>query len=39
MSPQVLQDYVDGCIAMEAEKNGFATEQETLEFLNSIKDA
>lgn len=39
MSPQVLEDYIDGYMAMEAEKRGFATPEETQAFLNSLTDA
>jgi hypothetical protein len=39
MSPQVLEDYLDGYLATEAGKNGFASHEETEAFLNSIKDA
>lgn len=39
MSPQVLEDYIDGYMAMEAEKGGFATPEETQAFLNSLADA
>lgn len=39
MSPQVLQDYVDAQLAMEAEKNGLASVEETEVFLNSLRNA
>ena len=39
MSPQVLEDYIDGYMAMEAEKRGFATPEDTQAFLNSLTDA
>jgi hypothetical protein len=39
MSPQVLEDYVDGMLALEAEKRGFASDEETQALLNSLRDA
>ena len=39
MSPEVLEDYVDARLAMQAEEQGFATEQETIDFLSAIRDA
>lgn len=39
MSPEVLEDYVDARLAMQAEEHGFATEQETIDFLSAIRDA
>jgi PHD/YefM family antitoxin component YafN of YafNO toxin-antitoxin module len=39
MSPQVLEDYIDGHLAMEAEKGGFASPEETDAFLNSLRNA
>lgn len=39
MSPQVLQDYIDGYLALEAEKKGFASPKETEQFLNSLRNA
>ncbi len=39
MSPQVLQDYIDGFLAAQAEKEGFASPEETEEFLNTLRNA
>jgi hypothetical protein len=39
MSPEVLEDYVEGRLAMQAAESGFATEEETTEFLNAIHNA
>jgi hypothetical protein len=39
MSPQVLEDYLDGYLAMEAEKNGMASPEETQAFLETIRNA
>jgi hypothetical protein len=39
MSPEVLEDYIDGYLALEAEKRGFASPEETASFLNSLRDA
>ena len=39
MSPEVLQDYVDAQLALQAEKEGFATDEEVDTLLNSIRNA
>lgn len=39
MSPQVLQDYMDGFLATQAEKEGFASHEETEVFLNTLRNA
>lgn len=39
MSPEVLADYVDARLAMHAEDEGFASEEETAAFLDSIRNA
>ncbi len=39
LSPQVLEDYIDGFLATEAEKGGFATPEETEAFLKQFRDA
>lgn len=39
MSPQVLEDYIDGYLAMDAEKGGFASAEQVQAFLNSLSDA
>ena len=39
MSPEVLADYVDARLAMQAEEEGFASEAETTAFLDSIRNA
>ncbi|HEY4712626.1 MAG TPA: hypothetical protein VIH30_00050 [Aquirhabdus sp.] len=39
MSPEVLEDYVDARLAMQAETEGFATDEETKAFLTSIHNA
>ncbi|GAC1378007.1 MAG: hypothetical protein NVS3B3_21730 [Aquirhabdus sp.] len=39
MSPEVLEDYVDARLAMQAENEGFATDEETKAFLTSIHNA
>lgn len=39
MSPEVLEDYVDARLAMQAETEGFATDEETQKFLDSIHNA
>jgi ATP-dependent Clp protease adapter protein ClpS len=39
MSPEVLEDYVDARLAMQAETEGFATDAETKAFLTSIHNA
>ena len=39
MSPQVLEDYIDGHLAMEAEKNGMLSPEETEKFLAQFRDA
>ena len=36
MSPQVLEDYIDGRMAMEAQKGGFASPEEIQAFLNTL---
>jgi prevent-host-death family protein len=39
MSPEVLEDYVDARLAMQAEAEGFATTKETTDFLASLRHA
>ena len=39
MSPEVLEDYVDARLAMQAQAEGFATDEETQKFLDSIHNA
>jgi PHD/YefM family antitoxin component YafN of YafNO toxin-antitoxin module len=39
LTPQALEDMIDGMLAEEAEKKGFATDEEVEELLKSIKDA
>jgi PHD/YefM family antitoxin component YafN of YafNO toxin-antitoxin module len=39
MSPQVLEDYIDGQLALEAEKNGMLSPEETEKFLAQFRDA
>lgn len=39
MSPEVLEDYVDARLAMQAETEGFASDEETQSFLASIHNA
>lgn len=39
MSPQVLEDYIDRYMALEAEKGGFASQIDIDNFLTSLKDA
>jgi ureidoglycolate hydrolase len=39
MSQEVLDDYVDARLAMQAEEEGFASDQETSDFLESIRNA
>ena len=39
MSPEVLADYVDARLAMQAQDEGFASEEETAAFLDSIQNA
>lgn len=39
MSQEVLDDYVDARLAMQAEEEGFASDQETSDFLDSIRNA
>jgi len=39
MSPEVLEDYVDARLAMQAEAEGFATTEETTDFLASLRHA
>lgn len=39
MSPEVLEDYLDGYLAIEAEKSGMLTHEETEQFLNQFRDA
>jgi hypothetical protein len=36
MSPQVLEDYIDGRLAMEAEKDGFASPEDTAAFVKTL---
>jgi prevent-host-death family protein len=36
MSPEVLEDYVDARLAMQAQDEGFATEEETTAFITSL---
>jgi hypothetical protein len=39
MSPQVLEDYIDGYLATKAEQGGFASAKETQEFMNALRNA
>ncbi len=39
MSPEVLEDYVDARLAMQAAEQGFATDEETAEFLSTLQHA
>lgn len=39
MSPQVLQDYMDGYLATQAEAEGMASVAETATFLNQFRHA
>ena len=39
MSPSLLEDYVDARLAMAAEAEGFASDEEMQDFLNSIRHA
>ncbi len=39
MSPEVLEDYVDARLAMQAAEQGFATDEETAEFLSTLHHA
>lgn len=39
LSPQAIQDFIDGYLAQQAEKEGFLSIEETEEFLNSIRNA
>lgn len=39
MSPQVLEDYVDGILAMQAERNGMLTAEESEAVLNKFRHA
>ncbi len=39
MSPEVLEDYVEGQLATEALAEGFATDAQVEALLNSVKDA
>lgn len=39
MSPEVLEDYVDARLAMQAAEQGFATDEETAEFLSALQYA
>lgn len=39
MSPEVLQDYVDAQLAMQAEAEGFASETEVNSFVMSLRNA
>lgn len=39
MSPEVLEDYVDARLAMQAAEQGFATDEETAEFLSALQHA
>jgi len=39
MSQEVLDDYVDARLSMEAEEEGFASDEETADFLESIRNA
>lgn len=38
MSPEILQDYMDGYLAKQAEQNGFANVEETELFLNTLRN-
>lgn len=39
MSPEVLQDYVDAQLALQAEAEGFACEPEIKSFILSLRNA
>ncbi len=39
MSPEVLEDYLDGFLAMETEKNGMLSYESSEKFLNQFKNA
>ena len=39
MSPRVLEDLLDSYLALEAEKGGMLTPQETEAFLKQLRDA
>ncbi len=39
MSPEILQDYMDGYLAKQAELNGLASVEETEQFLNTLRNA
>ena len=39
MSPQVLEDYIDGRLAMEAEKGGFASTEDTEALVKTLGNA
>ena len=38
MSPQVLEDYIEGRLAMDAEAEGLMSEDETSAFLSRIRN-
>jgi PHD/YefM family antitoxin component YafN of YafNO toxin-antitoxin module len=38
-TPEALEDMIDGVLAMQAQKEGFLTIDETDDFLNSIRNA
>jgi hypothetical protein len=37
LTPQALEDLIDGMLAEEAEKKGFASDEEVDEFIQSIR--
>lgn len=37
MSPEVLEDYIDGILAMEADKEGYLTPEESQGVLNKYR--
>jgi len=39
MSPEVLQDHIDAQFALQAQAEGFASDAQTLQFVNALRDA
>jgi prevent-host-death family protein len=39
MSPEVLQDHIDAQLALQAQTEGFVSQAETQQFVNSLRDA
>lgn len=39
MSPEILEDYVDARLAMQAKEDGFASAEDTAAFLDAIRNA